>query len=159
MATERQYCTLHLGELLLGVEVLEVQEVVRAQPMTRVPLAPPAVRGLVNLRGHIITALDLRERLGLPPREAGRDAMHVVVRTDDGPVSLLVDGIGDVLEVSESAREAVPSTVPPETRALVTGVYKLPGRLLLVLSVPAVLRCDAAAVLAETAPARVGPCR
>ncbi len=133
MAARRQFCLVHLDTLHLGIEVLEVQEVIRAQPMTRVPLAGGGVRGLINLRGHIVTAVDLRERLGLPPRAGGQASMNVVIRTPEGPVSLLVDGIGDVLDVSEADREPVPATVAPSTRALVTGVYKLPGHLLLAL--------------------------
>jgi purine-binding chemotaxis protein CheW len=149
----RQYCTVRLGELLLGIAVLEIQEVIRAQPMTQVPLAGPAVRGLINLRGHIVTAVDLRERLGLDPRPDGQEPMNVVVRTPDEPVSLLVDAIGDVLEVVESDREAVPATVPPAARAMVTGVYQLPGRLLLALDTAMVLDLEAMAV----SPGAAGP--
>ncbi len=143
MSTQNQYCTAHLGDLLLGIEVVEVQEVIRAQPMTRVPLAGQGVRGLINLRGHIVTAVDLRERFGLPPLDDGRQSMNVVVRTADGPVSLLVDRIGDVLEVASTHREAVPANVTPVIRALVTGIYKLPGRLLLVLDTARTLDLDA----------------
>lgn len=146
MTVARQFCTVRLGELLFGIAVLEIQEVIRAQPMTRVPLAGAAVHGLINLRGHIVTAVDLRERLGLGARAGGQDPMNVVVRTADGPVSLLVDGIGDVLEVAESDREAVPATVPPAARAMVTGVYQLPGRLLLALDTAVVLDLEATAV-------------
>lgn len=133
MAMERQFCTFHLGDLFLGIEVLKVQEVIRAQQMTRVPLAPNAVRGLINLRGQIVTAIDLREHLGLPPRGDGRAPMNVVVRTDEGAVSLLVDEIADVLEVEEDQYEAPPETLRASARELIRGVYKLEGRLLLVL--------------------------
>jgi purine-binding chemotaxis protein CheW len=89
--TSKQFCTFFLNDLFFGVEVLQVQEVLRCQPMTRVPLSPPTVRGLINLRGQIVTALDLRHRLELPERDAGSQPMNVVVRSDDGAVSLLVD--------------------------------------------------------------------
>ncbi len=143
MSTHCQFCTVHLGDLLLGIDVVEVQEVIRAQPMTRVPLAGPGVRGLINLRGHIVTAVDLRERFGLPPLDHGRQAMNVVVRTAAGPVSLLVDRIGDVLEAASADREALPANVAPAIRALVAGIYKLPGRLLLVLDTARTLGLDA----------------
>lgn len=145
MATDRQYCTFHVGELFLGIAVVQVQEVIRGQQMTRVPLAGRAVRGLINLRGQIVTAVDLRERLGLPPLADGRVPMNVVVRTEDGPVSLLVDDIGDVLETAEEQYEAVPDTLAPAARALLLGVYKLPGRLLLVLDTSRALELDVVA--------------
>jgi purine-binding chemotaxis protein CheW len=133
VAESQQFCTFTLGSLYLGIEVLQVQEVIRAQEMTPVPLAPRAVTGLINLRGQIVTAIDLRRRLGLPDRPAGTDAMNVVVRTDDGAVGLLVDEIGDVVEVSPEAFEPPPETLPQDARGLIRGVFKLPGGLLLAL--------------------------
>jgi purine-binding chemotaxis protein CheW len=107
--------------------------VIRAQPMTRVPLAPAEVSGLINLRGQIVTALDLRRRLGLPDRPHGVDPMCVVARTDDGVVSLLVDEIGDVVETTEDSFERPPETLAGRAQDLIPGVYKLADRLLLVL--------------------------
>jgi purine-binding chemotaxis protein CheW len=133
MTAERQYCTFHLGGLYLGIEVTRVQEVIRHQQMTPVPLAPSLVGGLINLRGQIVTAIDLRERLGLPPRSGGRLPMNVVVRTDDGAISLLVDEIGDVVEVLPETFEGAPETLTGVARELIVGTYKLPDRLLLVL--------------------------
>src|SRR3954469_18205027 len=103
MAAEHQYCTFFLDGLYFGIEVLKMQEIIRYQEMTRVPLAPPVVRGLINLRGQIVTAIDMRRRLDLPALPDGRLPMNVVIRTDDGPVSLLVDEIGDVLEVDANS--------------------------------------------------------
>lgn len=140
MSDELSYCTFNLDGLFFGVEVLEVQEVIRFQRMTKVPLAPPVVSGLINLRGQVVTAIDLRRRLGMPERPAGMEPMNVVVRTEDGPVSLLVDDIGDVLEVDDAAFEPPPETVQGVARELVSGVYKLEGRLLLVLDVEKALR-------------------
>ncbi len=145
METERQYCTFALGDLFFGIEVHRVQEVIRAQMRTRVPLAQRAIRGLINLRGQIVTAIDLRERLSLPPLEAGREPMNVVVRTAEGAVSLLVDEIGDVLETEAEQYEAPPETLPAAARELITGVYKLPERLLLVLDTEKTLTLEAAA--------------
>ena len=134
MSAERQFCTFHVGELYLGVDVLRVQEVIRAQPMTPVPLAPPVVRGLINLRGQIVTALDLRRRLALPDRaETDPPPVNVVLLTDDGAVSLLADEVGDVLTVSNSDFELPPGTLRGEARELIRGAYKLPDRLLLIL--------------------------
>lgn len=139
MSTELQFCTFTLGDLFLGIEVLQVQEVIRPQAVTRVPLGPKSVRGLINLRGQIVTAIELRERLGLPPRADHEEPMNVVVRTDEGAVSLLVDAIGDVIEVEEQQHEPLPETLSPAARALVRGVYKLPTQLMLVLDIDAVL--------------------
>jgi len=129
----RQFCTFHVENLFLGIDVQQVQEVIRYQVMSRVPLAPPAVSGLINLRGQIVTAIDLRVRLGLPLRPAGERPMNIVVRDEDGAVSLLVDSIGEVLEVDEESFERPPSTVRPSVRGLILGAYKLPNKLLLVL--------------------------
>jgi purine-binding chemotaxis protein CheW len=122
-----------------GIEVLEVQEVIRHQEMTRVPLAPAVVRGLINLRGQIVTAIDLRRRLGFPDRLGGELPVNVVVRTEDGAVSLLVDEIGDVLQVSEESFERPPETLKGPARELVRGAYKLADRLLLALDLDRIL--------------------
>jgi len=131
----RQYSTFYLGGLYLGVEVLKVQELIRSQEMTRVPLAPRVVHGLINLRGQIVTAIDLRCRFDMPERAAGERPMNVVVRTDEGAVSLLVDEIGDVIEVHDGQFERAPDTIKGRANDLVTGVYKMRDRLLLVLDV------------------------
>lgn len=133
MTPSKQFATFNLGSLFLGVDVLKVQEVIRYQEMTRVPTAPTMVEGLINLRGQIITAIDLRRRLDLPPRSEGQLPMNVVVRTDEGALSFLVDQIGDVVEIEDESFERVPETVTGVVRDLVTGVYKLQNRLLLIL--------------------------
>ena len=143
MAEEKQFCTFFLDGLFFGVGVQKVQEVIRFQEMTRVPQAPPVVGGLINLRGQIVTALDLRRRLGLREREAGQRPMNVVVRTDDGVVSLLVDEIGDVVEVDQESFEPPPETLRGVARELVLGVYKLKDRLLLLLDTERVVNLDA----------------
>ena len=127
--TQRQVCTFMLADLLFGVDVTSVNEVIRAQPMTRVPLAPTAVRGLINLRGHIVTAIDMRERLALPASDA--EPMNIVIQHSDSCVSLLVDDIGDVLHLDAKDSERVPDNLSPTVKALVESVYKLDGRLLL----------------------------
>src|SRR5262249_44682855 len=97
MAERRQFCTFFLDGMHFGVDVHKVQEVVPYQEMTRVPLAPPTVRGLLNLRGQIVTGIDLRRRLELPERPADDRPMNVVLRGEDSPVSFLVDAIGEVI--------------------------------------------------------------
>lgn len=131
MATH-QFCTFFLKEQFFGVPVQDVQEVIRYQEMTRVPLVPTVIRGLINLRGQIVTAIDLRRRFSLEDRSASELPINVVVRTDDGPVSFLVDEIGDVLEVDDANFERAPDTMK-EGRELVRGVYKLDGHLMLIL--------------------------
>lgn len=128
-----QFSTFFVADLFFGVDVLRVQELLRIQPMTRVPQAPDVIEGLINLRGQIVTAIDMRRRLQLPPRSGDHTSMNMVVRTDDGAVSLLVDEIGDVLDVDESTYERPPENLDPATRELIRGVYKLNDRLLLVL--------------------------
>lgn len=128
-----QLATFTLAGDTYGLAVESVQEVLRAQACTRVPLAPAAVAGLVNLRGQVLTAIDLRERLGLERRPPGEEPMVVVVRVGGEPVSLLVDAIGDVLDLDPDDAEPPPDTLPDHARGLVTGVHKLPGRLLLAL--------------------------
>src|SRR5262245_28196228 len=130
-----QFCTFFLDGLFFGVEVQCVQEVIRYQELTRVPLASPVIRGLINLRGQIVTAIDLRRRLGLPDRPADQRPMNVVVRSEEGAVSLLVDEIGDVQEVAAELFEPTPETVSQAARELLRGAYKLENRLLMVLDV------------------------
>jgi purine-binding chemotaxis protein CheW len=129
----QQFCTFFVDSQFFGVPVQQVQEVIRYQEMTRVPLVPRVIRGLINLRGQIVVAVDLRRRLNAPDRREDQLPMNVVVRTGDGAVSLLVDEIGDVLEVQEETFERPPETLQSASRELVLGVYKLPNQLLLVL--------------------------
>jgi purine-binding chemotaxis protein CheW len=131
--TSGQFSTFFVADLFFGVDVLRVQEVLRFQQMTRVPQAPEVIEGLINLRGQIVTAIDMRRRLRLPPRAGDQTPMNMVVRTEDGAVSLLVDEIGDVLDVDASTYERPPENLDPAARDLIRGVYKLKNRLLLVL--------------------------
>jgi purine-binding chemotaxis protein CheW len=149
MSDSKQYSTFYLNGLFFGVEVLKVQEVIRYQEMTRVPLAPRMIEGLINLRGQIVTAIDLRRRLELPPRAEGRLPMNVVVRTDDGAVSLLVDEIGDVVEIQDDTYERPPETLNGVARELIQGVYKLKERLLLILDTEKTVGVPTSAVRAQ----------
>ena len=133
MAKTQQFCTFLLQDQFFGVPVQQVQEVIRYQDMTGVPLVSRVIRGLINLRGQIVMAVDLRRRFGIPDRAQDELPMNVVVRTDDGSVSFLVDEIGDVLEASDDVFELTPETLRGDARDLVKGVYKLGERLMLVL--------------------------
>ena len=127
--------TFTLGGRWYGVDVSAVQEVLRGLPRTRIPLAPPALAGLINLRGQVLTAVDLRAQLGLPPREDGTEPMLVVTHVDGEPVALLVDSIGAVVDVEPEQFEPPPDTLVGPTRELILGAYKLTDHLLLSLDV------------------------
>lgn len=140
VVNDRILCTFFLGDLYFGVDVNGVQEVMSHHERTPVPLAPAVITGLMNVRGSIIPAVDLRLRLELDPR--GVDApepANVVLQTDDGPVSLLVDRIGDVMAVDRQQFEVPPETVTGVARELIVGTYKLEGRLLLELDIDRLL--------------------
>jgi purine-binding chemotaxis protein CheW len=131
----RQFCTFFLDGLRFGVDVQKVQEVVPYQEMTRVPLAPPMVRGLLNLRGQIVTGIDLRRRLELPERDSDSRPMNVVLRGEDSPVSFLVDDVGEVIDVPVGAWELPPETLQARVRELIEGVCPLEKELLLILNI------------------------
>lgn len=135
MASTHKFCTFLLHGAVFATPVPKVQEVIQHQEITQVSLAPEVVRGLINLRGQIVSAVDLRRRLGLEDRAARQLAMNVVVRTNDGAVSLLVDEMGDVIEVEETTLESPPETLRGFAGEVVSGVYKLSGRVLLALDV------------------------
>ncbi len=136
----RQFSTFEVGGILLGVEVVKVQEVIRYQEMTEVPLAPAVIEGLINLRGQIVTALDTRRCLGMGATTRENPPMNIVIRVEDGIFSLLVDEIGDVLELPAEAYAATPDNMPAEQRELIDGVYRVEDRLMLVLDTQCVLR-------------------
>lgn len=131
--TTQQFCTFSLKEQLFGVPVQRVQEIIRYQPTTRVPLVASVIRGLINLRGQIVMAVDLRRRLGMEEHNLDTEPVNVVVRTQEGSVSLLVDSIGDVVEVEEKTFEKPPQTLSETMRKLITGVHKLDSGLMHVL--------------------------
>jgi len=144
VAEARQLCTFTLDNHLFGVDARTVQEVIRYQTMTRVPLSAGCVSGLINLRGQIVTALDLRRRLGMRERDADKLPMNVVIRSDEGAVSMLVDQIGDVIEVSPNDFETPPNTLQGSGRVLIEGAYKLNGQVLMVLNTSAAIQVSAA---------------
>jgi purine-binding chemotaxis protein CheW len=128
-----QFSTFFVSNLFFGVDVLHVQEVLRFQPMTPVPQAPDVIEGLINLRGQIVTAIDMRRRLQMEKLAGDQPPMNIVVSTPDGAVSLLVDEIGDVLDMDAANYEKPPDNLDPAARELISGVYKMKDGLLLVL--------------------------
>lgn len=162
----QQLCTFRLAGLYFGVPANTVQEMIRTSLHTRVPLVSPVIHGLVNLRGEIVTTIDLRHRLGFPPADRqqhihdddtdgdgddggeGGDsgpivATNVVIRTGDTAVSLVVDAIGDVITVDNASFEAVPTTLNEQCRAVVDGIYQLDDELLLTIDLDRLLDVDA----------------
>ncbi len=139
----RRYATFSVADMFCGIDVGQVQEVLKYQEMTPVPLAPEVIQGLINLRGQIVTAIDLRRRFRLPVRAEGQKPMNMVLRSDGGAVSLLVDEIGDVLELEGCEHEPPPSTMDPFHRDVVEAVFKLEGKLLLALDTAKVLSIEA----------------
>jgi len=133
MTAPGKICTFRVHGLLFGIPAGQVQEVLRHQPITPVPLTPPEVAGLINLRGQIVPAIDLPRQLGLAARDDRPPLANLVLRGPHGPVSLLIEEIGDVIEIGELAVEPVPDTVAAPLRRLLAGVCPLPQGLLLLL--------------------------
>ena len=133
MISEQKYCTFLIAGFYMGVDVRSVQEVLRNQPMTRVPLTTDVIRGLINVRGQIVMAIDVRRRLRLPARSDERSPTNVIVHTADDVFSLLVDEVCDVVELDESNMQPPPDTLDSPARDLIRGVHVLEDRLLMVL--------------------------
>jgi len=136
MSERQMLCTFQLAGQWFGIEAAGVQEVLRRQSVTALTWASDAVRGLVNLRGQIVTAVDLRRGLKLPPRDPREAPTHVVVRVGGIAVSLWVDEVGEVIEVDPATREDAPATLPATMSGWIRGVYRTPDHLLLALDVP-----------------------
>ena len=132
---DRQFVTLTVADQLCGVPVLGVRDILGEQAITRIPLAPGEVAGSLNLRGRIVTAIDLRQRLGLPPAPQGSKRMSVVAEQGGELYALLVDQVSEVLSLPASAFERNPPTLPPSWAAYSAGIYRLQERLLVVLDV------------------------
>lgn len=132
-------CTFRLADHLLGIDVRDVQEILRSAEITPIPHADSAIAGLINLRGQIASTIDLRERLHLPPLDVDATPSHVVVSAAGEQVSLLVDRIGEVIEVGPDLYEPPPVTMDPELADLMVGTYKLADELLVVVDVPRVV--------------------
>ncbi len=137
--TFHDFVTMTIDQQLFGIPVLQVQDVLGPQRITRIPLAPPEVAGSLNLRGRIVTAIDVRLRLGLPPRPRSANDMSIVVDLRGELYSLMVDSVGEVLSVSSRSFERNPATLDPIWRDLSAGICRLNNQLLVVLDVSRLL--------------------
>jgi purine-binding chemotaxis protein CheW len=131
--------TLTIADQLCGVPVLSVRDILGEQPITRIPLAPPDIAGSLNLRGRIVTAIDLRRRLGVPPPPAGTPRMSVVTEQGGDLYALLVDQVSEVMTPPESSFERNPPTLPAAWADVCAGIYRLPERLMVVLDIGRIL--------------------
>lgn len=134
-----EYVTAMIGDQLFGLPISRVQDVFMPDRLTRVPLAPPEIAGVLNLRGRIVTAIDMRARLGLPKRDDGRQSMAVGIESKGESYGLLIDVIGEVLKLNESAAEPNPVNLDARLARVSAGVHRLDGQLLVVLDVDRVL--------------------
>jgi purine-binding chemotaxis protein CheW len=132
---ERMFVILTVADQLCGVPVLGVRDILGEQTITRIPLAPREIAGSLNLRGRIVTAVDLRERLRLPPAPDGTPRMSVVAEQGGELYALLVDQVSEVMSLKASAFERNPPTLPPCWADFSSGIYRLDKRLLVVLDV------------------------
>jgi purine-binding chemotaxis protein CheW len=131
----RDYVTMTIADQVFGIPVLKVQDVLGPQRITRIPLSAPEVAGALNLRGRIVTAIDVRRRLDLPARSADNPGMSVVVDHKGELYSLIVDSVGEVMSLPSDAYERNPATLDPRWREVSAGIYRLQGKLLVVLEV------------------------
>ena len=136
---EQEFVTASISGQMFGIPVQEVQDVLGPQKITRIPLAPPEVAGSLNLRGRIVTAIDVRRRLGLPDRATDAQSWALVVEQKGQPYALLVDSVGEVLRTTGAAEEP-PSTIAPSFRAYAKGVRRQPGCLLIELDYERLMR-------------------
>ena len=134
-----EYVTATIGGQLFGLPISRVQDVFSPDRLTHVPLAAPEIAGLLNLRGRIVTAIDMRKRLGLPALEDGRPRMAVGIECKGESYGLLIDAIGEVLKLSASGREDNPVNLDPQLARVSAGVHRLDGSLLVLLDVDRIL--------------------
>lgn len=135
----KEFVTMTIADQLFGIPVLQVQDVLGHQRITRIPLAPPEVAGSLNLRGRIVTAIDVRLRLGLQARPKDKPGMSIVVDLRGELYSLMVDSVGEVLSLSNEDFERNPATLDPRWREVSLGIYRLNGQLMVVLDVSRLL--------------------
>src|SRR5436305_4534231 len=140
--TITEYVTAFIGGQLFGLPISRVQDVFIPERMTRVPLASSCVAGVLNLRGRIVTAVDLRSRLGLPKNCSGRPAMAIGVDLRGESYGLLIDSVGEVLKLADHSREVNPVNLDPRMARMALGIHRLDGQLMVVLDVDRVLEID-----------------
>jgi purine-binding chemotaxis protein CheW len=134
-----EYVTVMIGDQLFGLPISRVQDVFMPDRLTRVPLASPEIAGVLNLRGRIVTAIDMRRRLGLPPRSDGRPPMAVGIELKGESYGVLIDTVGEVLKLADGTREPNPVNLDQHLARVSAGVHRLEGQLLVILDVDRVL--------------------
>ncbi|MDJ0980379.1 MAG: chemotaxis protein CheW [Kiloniellales bacterium] len=148
MSRSEDFVSFSIAGQLFGIPVLKVQDVLASYKISRIPLAPPEIMGQLNLRGRVVTAIDIRRRIGLPPRDGKDKSMSIVVDNDNELYSLIVDSVGEVLSLDSTAFEASPPTLDPSFRTYAVGVYRLDQGLLVLLDVACLLSFGGIAVAA-----------
>ncbi len=136
---EIEFVTAWIAGQLFGIPITRVHDVFEAERITRVPLAPAEISGVLNLRGRVVTALDMRKRLGLPPRDVASKQMAIGIDQDGEAYGLLVDSMGEVLKLTAGSLDSVPINMQQDWTAISTGVYRLEDRLMIVLDVDRIL--------------------
>jgi len=137
--TEIEFVTAWIAGQLFGIPITRVHDVFEAERITHVPLAPPEISGVLNLRGRVVTALDMRKRLGLPPREDAKKQMAIGIDHEGEAYGLLVDSMGEVLKLAADALDTVPINLQKDWAAISAGIYRLEDRLMMVLDVDRIL--------------------
>ena len=143
-----EYVTVTIGEHMFGLPIFRVQDVFVPDRLTRVPLAPPEVAGILNLRGRVVTAIDMRSRLDFGEREPGTPVMAIGIELKGESYGLLVDAVGEVMQLHNSACEAKPTNLDPRLSRVAAGIYRLEGQLMVVLDFDRVLDIRNSAVAA-----------
>ena len=143
-----EYVTAMIGGQLFGLPIVRVQDVFIPERLTRVPLAPPEIAGVLNLRGRIVTLIDLRRRFGLGKAEDGDSSMAIGVESRAESYGLLIDSVGEVLKLDDAAREPNPINMDQRLARVSAGIYRLDGQLLIVVDVDRVLDIGANAIAA-----------
>lgn len=137
-----QLVTFAISEEEFGIEILRVQEIIRIMPITKVPNSPPAVEGVINLRGKVIPVIDLRKRFGLEPREHDNQTRIIVIEIHGMIIGFVVDGVSEVLRIKSDTVEAPPAVVAGVDSEYIKGVGKLDDRLLILLDLDKLFSCD-----------------
>ena len=136
---KKEFLTATVSGQMFGIPVLQVQDVLGEQKVTKVPLAPKEVAGSLNLRGRVVTAINLRHKLGMPEIAEGTKTMYIVIEHKGELYSLIVDAVGEVLALPDKDFENMPATMETSWRSLAMGIYRLKDQLLVILDVPAML--------------------
>ena len=145
---QTEYVTAMIGGQLFGLPIMRVQDVFIPERLARVPLAPPEIAGVLNLRGRIVTLIDLRRRFGLGQRDVGEPVMAIGVESRAESYGLLIDSVGEVLKLDDAAREPNPINLDQRLARVSAGIYRLDGQLLIVVDVDRVLDIGTSAIAA-----------